>query len=332
MWRNEAALKQVLVTGATGFIGGSLCKGLLDRGFEVVGVDVLTDSSDKRERAGRLNLLEQEERFSFCTTDLVTDTVPEIAREVDTVFHVASNVDESGEKSTLSAQQNEIVNATASVIRSFDDVRFPTRFVHVSSHFIYGTKCLKPAVESDRCTRRNVLAHALRKAENLSLSCSSEMISPICVRLFPTYGPTEPPTSRTRRLITQILRDEVITVAGQGAEVADLTYIDDTVSGLIAAGANRTSGLIVNLGGGARVSQIEVLDHLRDLNGGDIRLRFSPESRGRWHTTVASVTLANKLLGFNPIVSLFDGLSAEFEWLKAWSNSPSPRRLLPLII
>ncbi len=313
-------MNKILVTGATGFVGKTLCRALLDRGATVVGVDALdSNASIDFPSAGEASDNDVS-KYSLHLIDFEKHGVNSLLDGVDTIFHIADratdNIRESSARNLVHFNKPDCASSTESLVKSLRDVKHPVRLVHVSSHLIYGQNAVAPVLETERCSRKNGRARSLRRAENLALGCSNELVSAICVRLFPVYGPMEPSSSRTRRLINQILNNETIVVAGQGTEVADLTYIDDAVAGLVVAGENRLNGMTVNLGGGARVSQLEYLDYLRDLNGGVIKLRFSSESRGKWHTPLASLSLATKVLGFKPVVGFMEGLANEFDWIR----------------
>jgi nucleoside-diphosphate-sugar epimerase len=122
------------------------------------------------------------------------------------------------------------------------------------------------------------------------------------------------------RFIKAALKGEPITLYGDGEQTRDFTYVDDAVAATIAAGERGVPGRAYNIGGGSRVTVNSVLEIIGRLAGRPLEVRREPAQKGDMRDTYADTSLARADLGFNPRVSLEQGIEAEYRWL---SNTPA---------
>ncbi|MCU0255507.1 MAG: NAD-dependent epimerase/dehydratase family protein, partial [Vicinamibacterales bacterium] len=130
-------------------------------------------------------------------------------------------------------------------------------------------------------------------------------------------GPRQRPDMGFHRFLKAVLREQAITVYGDGEQTRDFTYIDDIVSATTAAADRGVAGRVYNIGGGARVSLNHVLDLLGAVTGRPIRTLREGAQKGDMRDTYADTRRARTDLAFSPATTLADGLRAEYDWLRA---------------
>lgn len=164
-------------------------------------------------------------------------------------------------------------------------------------------------------------------AEHLCESYLSEFGVPTTiVRYFTVYGPRQRPDMAFHRFFRAILSGESISLYGNGRQSRDFTYVGDIVAGSMAAGsAPDAVGGIFNLGGGSRIVLNDLFAILEEVVGHPIDIerydRFAGEAKHTW----ADTTRAAEVLGYQPQVSLQEGLAREYAWIQARYESVSPK-------
>ena len=133
----------------------------------------------------------------------------------------------------------------------------------------------------------------------------------MAVRYFTVYGPRQRPDMGFSRFIAALRSGRESEVYGDGKQTRDFTYVSDAVAATIAAAECEAAGEAVNVGGGSRVTVLEVLDLLGELAGTEPQIRFVESQRGDVHDTGADLTKAIRLLGYQPKVSLREGLAKQ---------------------
>jgi nucleoside-diphosphate-sugar epimerase len=135
------------------------------------------------------------------------------------------------------------------------------------------------------------------------------------VRYFTVYGPRQRPDMAFNRFIRAALKAEPITLYGDGEQTRDFTFVTDAVAATIAAGERGVPGRAYNIGGGSRVSVNQVCEILERIVGKRLDVRREPAQKGDMRDTFADTALAQEDLGFKPVVTLEQGLEAEYRWL-----------------
>ena len=141
----------------------------------------------------------------------------------------------------------------------------------------------------------------------------------VAMRYFTVYGPRQRPDMAFHKFISAALRDETITIFGDGKQTRDFTFVADAVAATLAAGERGVRGRAYNVGGGSRVSVNDVLDLIGSITGRRLHVEYRAEEKGDMRDTFADTTLAQRDLGFAPTVSLAEGLAAEARWLASSS-------------
>jgi len=155
-------------------------------------------------------------------------------------------------------------------------------------------------------------------AEHLTLLYTRNFGIPgVSVRYFTVYGPRQRPDMAFSRFMQAMTAGEDIEVFGDGEQTREFTYVSDAVDGTIKASTADVVGEIFNLGGGSRVTVNKVLATLEEISGLSVRRQNLPAAPGDPRHTGASINLARERLGWEPRVSLREGLAKQWEWFRA---------------
>jgi dTDP-glucose 4,6-dehydratase len=315
---------RVLVTGGAGFIPSNLIRYLLaETEHEVVSLDALT-------YAGSLeNLTEvlSHPRLSFVHGD-VRDAglVSEIAGGVDVIVNAAaeSHVEKSIEHGASDFVRTN-VEGTQILLDAIRE-RPVERFVLISSSEVYGTAEYAPMDERHPLEPRSPYAATKAGADRLAYAYWVTYGLPIViVRPFNNYGPRQHPEKVVPRFITQALRDEPLTVHGDGHASRDWLYVFDdaeAIAAAIAAPIDAVAGEVVNVATGVDIAVGEIADAVLDALGKPRALkRFVPERLGQVDCHIGSTEKAERLLGWRAQTSFEDGLERTVKWYRdneAW--------------
>jgi nucleoside-diphosphate-sugar epimerase len=311
---------KALVTGAAGFIASHLAGELLDRGFEVTGIDCFADYYPRPIKEANLEALTSRPGFSFIESRIEGAGLDGLLDGVTHVFHLAgqAGVRKSWGRNFQVYTTNNI-EATQVLLEAC--VGKPLhRLVYASSSSVYGDTATIPMRED--AVPRPLSPYGVTKlaAEHLChLYSTNHGVPATSVRYFTVYGPRQRPDMAFNRFLKAALRGDPIAVFGDGGQTRDFTFVSDAVAGTIAAGERGMPGRAYNLGGGSRVSLNEVLDMIGRVTGQSLKIERGPAQKGDVRDTYADTSLARTDLGFQPTVSLADGLAEEYRWLASAS-------------
>ena len=140
----------------------------------------------------------------------------------------------------------------------------------------------------------------------------------VALRYFTVYGPRQRPDMAFHKFFKAILQDEAIPIYGDGQQTRDFTFVSDVIAAnLAAATVPQAVGEIFNIGGGSRVVLAEVLETMAEIVGKPIQKNYIEKAMGDARHTAADVSKARQILGYQPQVSLREGLTQEWQWVKA---------------
>lgn len=311
-------MSRVLVTGAAGFIGSHLCDALIARGDAVVGVDSFTEYySPARKRANLAGALAT--GLEFRRIDLTCDPLEPVLEGIDVVYHLAGqpgvrqswgqDFDHYAHRNLVATQR--LLEAT---LRSGS-----SRFVFASSSSVYGNIGRQPARESDRLAP--VSPYGLTKAaceELVGVYRRVHGLSAVSLRYFTAYGPRQRPEMAFAAFIRSVLLGRPLRVLGDGRQTRDFTFVADVVAATLAA-ADLGTEPVYNISGGGSSTLLEAIEEIERLTGRRALIGFSPPARGDASRTSASLTAAKRDLGYQPAVSLREGLALQ---IRAAKNEP----------
>ena len=309
----------VVVTGAAGFIGSHLSEALCASGHQVLGLDCITDYYDPREKRRNLLTLAQLPGFRFEEIDLrSTDLRPFLDGAV-VIFHQAG---QPGVRmswgSGFSDYCEHNIKATQRLLEAAKAVATP-RFVYASSSSVYGNAASYPTRETDLPGPNSPYGVTKLAAEHLcGLYTANWGLATVSLRYFTVYGPRQRPDMAIRRLADAAVTGTPFQLYGDGRQVRDFTFVSDVVSANIAAGfGDVPPGTVVNIAGGSHAVMTELIDVVGELAGTPVDCQRQPQEAGDVQQTGGAVDRAHELLGWEPRVSLREGLAAQVEWSRS---------------
>ncbi|MEW1722073.1 NAD-dependent epimerase/dehydratase family protein [Streptomyces sp. NPDC093109] len=309
--------RRAVVTGAAGFIGSHLVHALLQAGATVIGVDRRSATTDPA-AAVHLAALHSHPRYLNVTADLLDCAIDPLFVDADTIFHLAGI---PGVRPSWGEQFSEYVSsnilATQRVMEAATRMRVP-RLVVASSSSVYGPTAGGPSVESDHPRPSSPYAVTKLAEEQLCLAhaarpdCSTSVVA---LRYFTVYGPGQRSDMFIHRALHSALTGQPLCLYGDGHQRRDFTYIDDVVTATIAAASAPADTGVVNVGGGANASLIDVINIANSLVGREIQVQPDVACNGDVLTTRADRRRAQAALGWQPTVDLPNGMRAQMQAL-----------------
>jgi UDP-glucose 4-epimerase len=293
-----------LITGAAGFLGSSLANHLAREGHQVRGLDDLSTGDPKS--------LAPDVHF---TRGDVSDRPKlwTLLQEVDVVYHLAARV--SVPESILYPRDYNNVNVGGAValMEAMRDVGVG-RVVLASSGAVYGELTEQPLKEVLTPNPRSPYAASKLAAEYYVRTIGNLWgIETVSLRIFNAYGPgqhlpaSNPPV--VPHYLKQALRGGTLVAHGDGSQTRDYVYVDDVVSGLVAAAtAPNINGLVINIGSGKETSVRDLIKCVQEVTGGEAEVIYNPKTSGGVSRLCADVSLANQKLNYRPSIGLAEGL------------------------
>jgi nucleoside-diphosphate-sugar epimerase len=308
-------MEKYLVTGGAGFIGSNICRRLVAERCSVRVVDNLLTGK-------RGNLAPIMDKIDFIEADMGE---PEVARramrDIDVVLHEGALPSVPRSVDDPAGTHRHCVDATFTLLMAARDAGVK-RFVYAASSSAYGDTPTLPKVET--MTPAPLSPYAVGKLVGeyyCSVFSSVFGLETISLRYFNVFGPHQDPASQYAAAIpafvTAILQDRRPTVYGDGEQSRDFTYIDNVVeANLLAARARKTHGEVVNVACGEAVTVNAIIEAINDLLGKHIRPIYEPSRPGDVKHSLADITAARNLIGFNPIVLFREGLEKSIDWYR----------------
>jgi dTDP-glucose 4,6-dehydratase len=309
--------KRVLVTGGCGFISSNFIRHLLAHTpYEVLSLDALT-------YAGNLENLGDvmgHERLSFVHGDIRDpDLVRDVVAEVDVIVNAAA---ESHVAKSIEEGASQFVKTNVEGTQILLDAIRETpidRFILISSSEVYGTAERTPMDEEHPLNPRSPYAATKAGGDRLAYSYYVTYDLPIViVRPFNNYGPYQHPEKVLPRFIIQALRDEPLTVHGDGHATRDWLYVEDdaeAIEAVIEADMDVVAGEVFNVATGVDISVQEIANHVLDALDKPPALKVHVDERpGQVHRHIGSTEKAEQLLGWRARTDFGTGLERTIEW------------------
>ncbi len=308
-----------LVTGAAGFIGARTSQMLLEQGHTVVGIDNVNDAYDPRIKEYRLKKLQAQPGFKFHKHDISEKSAIDLFKneKIDGVINLAARagVRFSVDNPWVFMESN--VTGTLNMLevcRQFGC----KKFILASTSSIYGENPQYPTPETASSSEpMQPYAASKKGAEALAHSYHHLYdIDVTIVRYFTVYGPAGRPDLAIFRFVKWILEGEPIRINGDGNQSRGFTYVDDIARGTIAA-LKPLGYEVINLGGHEVISINGLVELVEDLTGKKANVQYGPPNLADMFMNQADVSKARDVLGWNPQVSLREGISNLIDWYKA---------------
>jgi len=300
-----------VVTGAAGFIGSHLCEELLAQGHTVAGIDAFIPYYPRFFKEHNLRCLTGKPGFTFHELDLRFHDLSKPLEGADLVFHLAAVPGLTRSWTEFDLYQSCNLTATQRLLDACRQARL-RRFLYVSTSSVYG----RFACGAESLPLHPISPYGVTKlaAENLARAYAEEGHLPLVVlRYFSVYGPRQRPDMAYHRFIHAMLHDQPVTITGDGLQVRGNTYVSDCVAATLAA-AEAPVGETFNIGGGESANVLEIISRLEEVIGVKARRVFEPARPGDQRVTGADTRRLQRLTGWQPKVSLHEGLAQQVAW------------------
>lgn len=306
-----------LVTGAAGFIGSHLCEYLLEKGFQVVGIDNFMDYYPRSIKEASIADLRKHPNCQFVEASLLEVDLTELLDGIDVVFHQSAQAGVRaswGENFKIYSDNN--ILATQLLLEACRK-RHVNKFVYASSSSVYGDTKDLPMTESSLPCPVSPYGVSKLAGEHLCfLYYKNFGIPAVTLRYFTVYGARQRPDMAFHRFLKWALEDKPLKVYGDGEQSRDFTHVQDIVEANWLALKEALPGEVFNIGGGSRITLNGVIEIIRELVDRELEIHYQAEQKGDVRHTMADMTKAKEKLGYRPKVSIRDGLAEEYDWIR----------------
>lgn len=314
---------RILVTGAAGFIGSNVSRKLLERGDEVIGIDNFNDYYDPALKEERVkSLLLGFDNFKLARIDIsdygeLSEALE--AHKIEKVCHLAAQAGVRYSLDNPFAYQKSNVIGTLNLLEICRHFNIKD-FIFASSSSIYGNNRKLPFSEEDRVDEPISLYAATKKSNEEMAYTYHHLFGLNCIglRFFTVYGPWGRPDMGVFKFIDWIVRDQEIKVFNNGEMARDFTFIDDIVSGVVAALDRSHPFEIINLARGESIKLLEYIEEVEKCLGREAKKVYMPMQPGDVQATYADISKARRLLGYEPQTSVKEGVKSFVEWYQEY--------------
>jgi UDP-glucuronate 4-epimerase len=312
---------RVFVTGGAGFIGSHVCERLLTAGHEVWVLDDLNPFYDVSIKRANLAALE---RTGGSVTVLIGDiTESAVVDDVfaqssfDQVVHLAARAGVRPSLEEPALYQRVNVEGTTNILEAARRHGVP-KIVLASSSSVYGTDAEVPFSE-DALLSSPVSPYAASKIATEALAHVWHDLYGMdlaVLRFFTVYGPRQRPDLAIHKFARLMSEGRPIPVFGDGSTARDYTHIDDIVDGIMGAMSRELGYEIINLGGSQTTTLSRLIQLLEDAMGARAIIDRQDAQPGDVPRTWANVSKAKELLGFEPTISIEQGIPTFVDWFR----------------
>lgn len=311
----------ILITGGAGFIGSHLAERLLARGERVIVLDNFNDYYDpavKRANIARLGVHPhlQVIEGDICDAQLIAQVFEQYT--VRQVAHMAAMAGVRNSMTQVPLYMAVNVTGTMHILEAA--ARHKSQCVLASTSSVYGETPQLPFTETDSADRplaaypaskrsAEILAHAYHHLHQLDITI---------LRFFNVYGPAGRPDMMPMKLLHAALDGTPVSVFNEGKLARDWTYIEDTVTGVIAALDKPLGYEVMNLGVGSPISLNDFMEIVEELTGRKIQRRDVPAPLSEPPITFCNNQKARNLLGFAPSIPVQEGMARTWAWFKQY--------------
>ena len=319
---------RIIITGVAGFIGSTTAQHFLALGHSVTGIDSFTTYYDRARKEQNLALLQRDRAFTFHQLDVAQGLLDPVFAAADAVIHLAGQPGVRRSWMEFDTYLEANVKGTREVLDAA--LRHGIdRVVYASSSSVYGNATAYPTNEDHPTNPLSPYAVTKLAGEQLcTLYASERNLDTVSLRYFTVYGPRQRPDMLTHRLIDAAHSGSSVTIFGDGQQVRDFTYVDDIArANVLAATADVRPGTVFNISGGSSASVRDVVRETERVAGTHINLDFGNTATGDVQRTGGDCTRARLELGWEPEVSLNEGLRKHVDWYRAATPAETAVRL-----
>jgi NAD dependent epimerase/dehydratase len=314
--------RRVLVTGADGFIGSHLVELLLSKGAKVKALSQYNSFNywgwlEDVPQNQNLEIISGDVRdFNFCRN---------LCRDTEVVFHLAALIAIPFSYNSPASYIDTNVNGTLNMCQAALDMGC-TSFIHTSTSEVYGTARYVPIDESHPIQPQSPYSASKIGADAIAMSFFNAFSLPLTIaRPFNTYGPRQSARAVIPSIISQIKAGKPVIDLGDTSPTRDFNFVSDTCNGFLKlAESSQTRGETINIGSNTEISILELFNLIKTISGKDVEIkldkqRLRPE-KSEVQRLVCDNSLIKSLTGYQPEVSLVDGLTITFNWFSDPKN------------
>ena len=317
----------IVITGCAGFIGFHLTKKLLGKNKKIIGIDIVDKYYDPKKKEDRLKILKKNKNFKLLKIDLNKYNLIYSKLKnykIKLIIHLAA---QPGVRISIKNPHNTLKQNLVPFINILEIARIKKvkKFLFASSSSIYGDTRIYPFVEKDTKNVPVSVYGATKLSNEIIASSYSKNFNmkTIGLRFFTVYGPYGRPDMAYYSFLDDLKKNKKIKVFNKGNMLRDFTYVDDVIKGITSLISlnMRKNHDVINIGKGKPdqlmrlIKLIEVnykkkfkIEYTKNIPNGDIKKTFS------------NVNKAKKLIGWNPKVSLDEGVKRFVNWYKLNNN------------
>ena len=304
----------IVITGGSGFVGSYLCEKLINDGHEIIVVDNLLTGSTEN-----INHLMHNENFSFIEHDVQNHI--EIENKVDYVLHFASA---ASPKAYTEHPVNTLKAGSVGTINTLGLAKkHNAEYLLASTSEVYGDPLISPQTEDywgnvNPNGERSMYDEAKRFAEAAVATYSrSYDLNTKIVRIFNTYGPRMQLNDGrvVTNFIVQALKNENITIYGDGSQTRSFSYVEDTVAGIISL-MNSSEYDVFNIGNPNEMTVGQLAEKIIELTDSTSEIKYLELPNDDPKQRKPDITKAKTKLNWEPKVNLEDGLTKPIKWVE----------------
>jgi len=309
----------ILVTGGAGFIGSHLCEHLLAKGHRVVCLDNFDHFYDPKIKEQNIAASLGNRLFSLIRGDIRDQVIlKKIFQEntVDCVVHLAAK---AGVRPSIQQPLDYMevnVNGTVALLEAMHQAEV-RRLIFGSSSSIYGNQTKMPFSETDDVSQPISPYAASKHSGELLCHVYHHLygMEVACLRFFTVYGPRQRPDLAIHKFTQLALSGQPIPLYGDGGTRRDYTFVADIVRGIEQViEMPNLSYEIINLGSGQPVTLLDMVRAVEQALGKPLEINFLGKQPGDVEQTHADIRKANTLFGYQPSISLQEGVRRFVEW------------------
>ena len=308
-------MRSFLVTGGAGFIGSHIVTALVERGDRVRVLDNLSTGH-------RTNLAHVESKIEFIEGDLTDrDAVTRAVAGIECIFHEAALASVPRSVEAPLDTNAACVTGTVSLLDAARRAGV-RRLVYAASSSAYGDQPHSPKRETDLPAPISPYGAAKLAAEHYCQAFTATYgFETVALRYFNVFGPRQDPNSPYSAVIplfiTALLAGRRPIVYGDGGQSRDFTYVANVAHGnLLAADAKGAAGRVFNVANGRATSLLELLRQLNSLLGTDVEPNHQPARAGDIRESLADISAARTVLGYEPQVAFEEGLRRSIDYYR----------------
>ena len=330
--------QNIVVTGSAGFIGSSLCKKLLERGDNVIGIDNHNDYYDPKIKDARLARLTKFTNYKHFRADLKNKNILDKIFKNTKPHGVVNLAAQAGVRYSMENPMSYVDSNIVGFANILENCRNNevNHLVYASSSSVYGANTNMPFSESDSANHPLSLYAASKKSNELMAHTYSYLyqIPTTGLRFFTVYGPWGRPDMALFKFTKAILDDKPINIFNNGRHTRDFTYIDDIVEGVIKtldspavinnnwnskrpdASSSKAPWVIYNIGNSNPVQLMDYVNALEKNLGKKAQINFLPLQPGDVPDTYANVDNLKNKFNYKPSTPVIEGVSNFVSWYK----------------